>query len=134
MSKNKMLEYGNFLLKDEKGILRKLAEAGMKPDDTTPDTYFIPTTLFFDVGKGRDEQIRAPYAILAMAKASNTIASFDEVDSEGCPVEDVENGEVKMVVYDPFAQKIEEAVQDWQQSEIAKGNARIVNGKFWRIA
>lgn len=125
---------GLYLLRSQSDILLKLAEAGMREDDTEPYTYFIPSTLFFDVGRGTDKQLRAPYAILAMAKASYTEAHFTVVDSEGYPDEDVENGMVRVTVYDPFAQRIEEAVRNWQTSEIVKGNARIVNGKFYKVA
>jgi hypothetical protein len=41
---------------------------------------------------------------------------------------------VRVTVYDPFAQRIEEAIRNWQTSEIVKGNARIVNGKFYKVA
>ena len=134
MEENEMLENGQYLLKSAKDILFKLAEAGMREDDTEPYTYFIPSTLFFDVGRGNDNQLRAPYAILAMAKATYTEANFTDVDSEGYPDEDVEKGMLRVTVYDPFAQKLEEAIRDWQTSEIVKGNARIVNGKFYKVA
>ena len=133
LEENEMLENGQYLLRSEKDILLKLAEAGMREDDTEPYTYFIPSTLFFDVGRGTDKQLRAPYAILAMAKAAYTEARFAVVDSEGYPDEDVEKGMVRVTVYDPFAQRIEEAVRNWQTSEIVKGNARIVNGKFYKV-
>lgn len=134
MEENEMLENGQYLLKSEKDILLKLAEAGMKEDETAPYTYLIPSTLFFDVGMGTDKQLRAPYAILAMAKATYTEARFADVDSEGYPDEDIEKDMMRVKVYDPFAQKIEEAVRNWQTSEIVKGNARIVNGKFYKVA
>ena len=134
MEENEMLENGQYLLRSEKDILLKLAEAGMREDDTEPYTYFIPSTLFFDVGRGTDKQLRAPYAILAMAKAAYTEARFAVIDSEGYPDEDVEKGMIRVTVYDPFAQRIEEAVRNWQTSEIIKGNARIVNGKFYKVA
>ena len=129
-----MLENGQYLLKSEKDILLKLAEAGMKEDETAPYTYLIPSTMFFDVGRGKDMQLRAPYAILAMAKSAYTEARFAVVDSEGYPEEDLEKGMVRVTVYDPFAQKIEEAIRNWQTSEIVKGNARIVNGRFYKVA
>ena len=125
---------GLYLLRSQSDILLKLAEAGMREDDTEPYTYFIPSTLFFDVGRGNDKQLRAPYAILAMAKASYTEARFADVDGEGCPAEDVEKGMVRVTVYDPFAQRIEESVRNWQTSEIVKGNACIVNGRFYKVA
>lgn len=125
---------GLYLLRSQSDILLKLAEAGMKEDDTEPYTYFIPSTLFFDVGRGKDNQLRAPYAIIEMAKASYTEARFADVDGEGSPAEDVEKGMVRVTVYDPFAQRIEEAIRNWQTSEIDKGNARIVNGKFYKVA
>ena len=128
------MHYGKILLPRCSEILNALAEAGMREDDTEPYTYFIPSTLFFDVGLGRDKQLRAPYAILAMAKVSYTEARFAVVDGEGNSVEDVEKGMVRVTVYDPFAQRIEEAVRNWQTSEIVKGKARIVNGKFFKVA
>ena len=134
MEENEMLENGQYLLRREKDILLKLAEAGMREDDTEPYTYFIPSTLFFDVGRGTDKQLRAPYAILAMAKAAYTEAHFTDVDELGSPQEDAEKGLVRVTVYDPFAQKMEDAIRNWQHSEIVKGNARIVNGKFFKVA
>ena len=125
---------GLYLLRSQSDILLKLAEAGMKEDDTEPYTYFIPSTLFFDVGRGKDNQLRAHYAIIEMAKASYTEARFSAVDSDGYPDEDIEKGMVRVTVYDPFAQKIDEAIQEWRTSEIVKGNARIVNGKFYKVA
>lgn len=125
---------GLYLLRSQSDILLKLAEAGMEEDDTEPYTYFIPSTLFFDVGRGKDNQLRAPYAIIEMAKASYTEARFSAGDSEGYPDEDIEKGMVRVTVYDPFAQKIDEAIQEWRTSEIVKGNGRIVNGKFYKVA
>lgn len=134
MDSQEMLKNGQYLLRSEKDILLKLAEAGMREDDTESYTYFIPSTLFFDVGMGTDQQLRAPYAILAMAKASYTEALFSAGDSDGYPDEDIEKGIVRVTVYDPFAQRIDEAIQEWRTSEIVKGNARIVNGKFYKVA
>ena len=129
-----LMHDGKILLPRCSEILNTLAEAGMREDDTEPYTYFIPSTMFFDVGRGTDQQLRAPYAILAMAKAAYTEARFAGIDSDGYPDEDVERGMVRVTVYDPFAQRIEEAVRNWQNSEIVKGNARIVNGKFYKVA
>lgn len=125
---------GNYLLKTQDDVLRKLADAGMMVDNAAPYTFFIPTTLFFDVGLGRERQLRAPYAVLAMAMAANSEASFTDVDVFGNPVEDTELGLVRVTVYDPFAQKLEDAIRNWQDSEIVKGNARIVNGRFYKVA
>lgn len=128
------------LLADKGKILRQLAEDGIHEDATTPYAYFVPTWLTFDIGKlAGGFSIRSLYALVLMARASYSLACFLDCDDEGIPElpQFVLGGKIgfhRVKVTDPFAQQIDAAIRDHQENLLRKGHARIVNGKFFKVA
>lgn len=128
------------LLADKNKILRQLAEAGIHEDHTSPYTYFVPTCLSFDIGKlAGGFSIRSLYAIVLMARASYARACFLDCDDEGMPElpQFTLGGKIgfhRVKITDPFAQQIDAAIRDHQEQMLREGNARIVNGNFFKVA
>lgn len=125
------------LLKHRDEILDKLVEAGLTEDEESPYTYNVPTTLSFECGHGKDLPMRSLWAIVVMARASYADAHWLDTDEEGYP----EIGPMgtntdfhKVKITDPFALHIDEAIKRHQARLIQEGKARIVNGKFYKVA
>lgn len=100
---------GKVLLKREQDILKQLRVAGMSELPDCSNIFRIPSTLFFDVGKGRSLQLRSPYAVIAMSKAAGTQADFARYEDDGIP-EEREDGYVEVRVNGPYAQVLRDAI------------------------
>lgn len=131
-------EEAEFLLAKRDYILDELAKNGMHEDAEYPYAYYIPTNLSFDVGKGKHFPLRAIYAVVLMARASYSTACFLDCDQEGMPELPQfcggEEGFHRVYVTDPFAQHLEAAIRRYRERMVAAGKARIVNGRFFKVA
>ena len=127
------------LLANKKEILRKLAEAGIHEDETCPYAYYVPTGLYFDIGNlGGGYQLRSLPAVVIMARASYANACYLDCDKEGFPELPQfcggKEGFHRVKITDPFAWQIDDAIRDFQEEMVLNGKARIVNGKFYKVA
>ena len=127
------------LLEQKDKILAALAEGGMHEDLEHPYAYYIPTGLSFDCGKGKDFPIRAIYAVVLMARASYATACLLDCDREGEPelpefTEFGKEGFHRVYITDPFAWQIDDVIRECQERMVSEGKARIVNGRFYRVA
>ena len=125
------------LLAKRDEILDKLAEAGLEEDEENPYVYNVPTALSFECGHGEDLPMHSLWAIVVMARASYANAHWLDTDSEGYP----EVGPIgtrsefhKVKITDPFAWHIDEAIKRHREHLLKEGKARIVNGKFVKVA
>ena len=131
-------EDAKVLLQKRDEILDSLATHGMHADDECPYAYYIPTGLSFECGRGEYFPMRSHYAVLVMARASYARARFLDVDREGCPELPQfcggEEGFQRVYITDPFAMFIDNAIKRQQEKLLAEGKARIVNGRFFKVA
>lgn len=123
--------------KDE--ILRALVAAGIHEDETAPYVYYVPTGLAFDAGDaGEGYQIRSLWAVVIMARASYARAYWLDCDKEGFPELPQfcggEEGFHRVMITDPFAWQIDEAIKTYREEMVMSGKARIVNGKFYKVS
>lgn len=125
------------LLAKRDEILDQLVAAGLTEDEEHPYTYNIPTTLSFECGRGKDLPMRSLWAIVVMARASYADAHWLDTDAEGYP----EIGPIgsdntfhRVYITDPFAWHIDAAIKRFQERLVKEGRARIVNGKFYKVA
>ena len=127
------------LLANKDAILRQFAEAGIHEDEEVPYVYYVPTGLYFDIGNlAGGYQIRSLHAIVDMARASYANACFLDCDKEGFPELPQfcggKKGFHRVKITDPFAWEIDNAIREYQEGMVKSGNARIVNGKFFKVA
>ena len=127
------------LLKDRSSIIRRLVEAGMHEDETTPYVYYVPTGLLFDIGElGNGYHLRSLWAIVMMARASYANACWLDCDKEGYPELPQfcggKEGFHRVKITDPFAWVIDDAIKVYQSELVHSGKARLVNGKFFKVA
>ena len=124
------------LLKNKASILRRLAEAGLREE--SPYIYLVPDSLAFECGHGADAPMRSLWAVVVIARASNAAAYWLDCDDEGypelpqfcyCPV-----GFHRVFISDPFAFELDRAIGEWQMELVRAGKARIVNGRFFKVA
>lgn len=120
-------------------VLDDLAEHGMHEDDEVPYAYYVPTGLFFDCGRGKDCQITSIAAVVVMARASYAAAHYLDCDKEGFPelwqfTTKGKKGFHRIYVTDPFAMHLDAAIQRNKERLLKNGEARIVNGKFYKVA
>ena len=142
--KSDKLEYkhmreANGLLKRMDEILDVLAEKGMREDEETPYTYFVPTGVSFDFGDGSGRKVCSVCAVVEMARASYSEAFFlgdndAETDEELKEAGAVDDGFVRVNITDPFAMKVETAIRLHHDKMIALGKARVVNCRFFKVA
>ena len=126
-----------FLLEERDEILDRLVRAGLTEDEEHPYTYNVPTSLSFDCGKGADFPMHALWAIVVMARASFSDAYWLDTDKEGfpeCGPIGCDNSTHRVYITDPFALHIDDAIKRNQERMIREGKARIVNGRFYKIA
>ena len=128
-----------FLLKNKDEILRKLVEAGIYEDETTPYVYYVPTGLSFAIGDlAKGYPIRSLWAVVMMARASYANAFWLDCDKEGYPELPQfcggKEGFHRVKITDPFAWQIDDAIKNYQIEMVRSGKARIVNGKFYKVA
>ena len=132
-SKNEAL----FLLEKRDEILDRLVEAGLNEDEEHPYTYNVPTALSFDCGRGADFLMHALWAIVVMARASYAYAFWLDCDKDGfpeCGPIGCDNSTHRVYITDPFAWHIDSAIKRYQEKMVQEGKARIVNGRFFKIA
>ena len=125
------------LLKNREEVLDKLVKAGLTEDEESPYTYNVPTTLSFECGHGKDLPMRSLWAIVVMARASYANAHWLDTDAEGYPEigpMGTNNNFHKVKITDPFAWHIDDAIKRFQERLVKEGRARIVNGKFYKVA
>lgn len=127
------------LLSNKKDILRKLAEACIREDETSEYTYNVPTGLYFDIGDlAGGYQIHSLPAVVIMARASSANACYLDCDKEGFPELPQfcggKEGFHRVKITDPFAWQIDDAIRDYQEGMGLNGTAKIVNGKFYKVA
>lgn len=126
----------NVLLGNKKEILRKLAEAGLREE--SPYIYLVPNSLAFECGHGEGAEMRSLYATVVMARASNASAYLLDCDDEGFPELPqfcgCDLGFHRVFVSDPFAFELDEAIGAHQKELVRHGKARIVNGRFFKVA
>ena len=129
----------NVLLANKKEILRQFAEAGIHEDEEVPYVYYVPTGLCFPIGDiAKGYPIKSLWAIVDMARASYANAGFLDCDKEGYPELPEfcggKNGFHRVKITDPFAWEIDNAIREYQEELVRNGKARIVNGKFYKVA
>ena len=82
--------------------------------------------------------MRSLHAIVVMARASYNRAYFLDTDKEGFPELPQfcggKKGFHRVYITDPFAQLIDRAIEDYREKMVKEGKARIVNGKFYKVA
>lgn len=127
------------LLAKKGEILRKLAEAGIHEDETTPYAYYVPTGLSFGIGDlASGYPIRSLWAIVIMARASYANACWLDCDKEGYPeLPQFCGGKVgfhRVKITDPFAWQIDDAIRTHRDFMVRSGKARIVNGRYFKVA
>ena len=131
-------EEAEVLLAKRDEILDELTAKGMHEDVETPYAYFVPTDLSFDCGKGNECPMHSLYAIVVMARASYARAYWLDCDGEGYPKLPQfcggENGFHRVYITDPFAMQIDAAIRRYREKMVAEGKARIVNGRFYKVA
>lgn len=132
----KLKEEARILLLKRDEILKRLVETGLHADEEYPYAYYVPTGLAFDCG--RTYPMRSLHAIVAMARASYARAYFLDTDKEGFPELPQfcggKDGFHRVYITDPFAQLIDQAIADHQETMVREGKARVVNGKFYKVA
>ena len=132
----KSKEEARILLLKRDEILKRLVEAGLHADEEYPYAYYVPTSLALDCG--RTYPMHSLHAIVAMARASYARAYFLDTDKEGFPELPQfcgrEEGFHRVYITDPFAQLIDRAIEDYREKMVKEGKARIVNGKFYKVA
>ena len=126
----KSREEARILLLKRDEILKGLVEAGLHADEEYPYAYYVPTDLAFDCGW--TYPMRSLYAIVAMARASYARAYFLDTDKEGFPELPQfcggKEGFHRVYITDPFAQLIDRAIADHQETMVKEGKARVVMG------
>lgn len=132
----KTKEEARILLLKRDEILKRLVEAGLHADEEYPYAYYVPTGLAFDCG--RTYPMHSLHAIVAMARASYARAYFLDTDKEGFPELPQfcggKKGFHRVYITDPFAQLIDRAIEDYREKMVKEGKARIVNGRFFKVA
>ena len=130
-------EIAKVLLKNKDSIIKSLVEQGIDEDAERPYTYYVPTGLFFDCGN-KSYQIRSLWAIVILARACGARACWLDCDKEGYPELPqfcgCRNGFHRVMITDPFAFWIDLAVREYKERLVKEGKARIVNGKFYKVA
>lgn len=124
-----------FLLEKRDEILDRLVRAGLTEDEEHPYTYNVPTALYFDCGKSLP--MRSLWAIVVMARASFSDAYWLDCDKDGfpeCGPIGCDNSTHRVYITDPFALHIDSAIKRYQEKMVREGKARIVNGRFFKIA
>lgn len=104
------------LLQHKEDILDTLAAKGMHEDAEVPHAYYIPVDFSFECGYGPQLPMRAIFAVVTMARASNSKAYFLDCDMGGCPeppmfTERGEEGFHRVYIADPFAVQIKDAIR-----------------------
>ena len=130
-------EVGKVLLANKDAIIKTFVENGIEEDDENEYTYYVPTGLYFDCGDER-YQIKSLWAIVILARSSGARACWLDCDKEGYPeLPQFCGGKVgfhRVKITDPFALEIDNAIRDYQDEMVRTGKARIVNGKFYKLA
>lgn len=128
------------LLEKKDEILRQFAEAGIHEDETAPYVYYVPTGLSFPINDIDEEYmfpLRSLWAIVIMARASYANAYWLDCDKEGYPELPQfcggKEGFHRVKITDPFAWHIDDAIKEYQNEMVRMGNARIVNGRFFKV-
>ena len=120
------------LRRHQNEMLSELCEAGLR-ETRYPYEYDVPNFLCFNFeGAWGDLPIRGHYALKTLAEAEGAEVHFVNADSEGFPTE--MDDSFAMKITDPFAQKIEAAIGAYQERMVAEGQAKILNGRFFKLA
>ena len=118
-------------------IIRGLVMNGLESDAESPYTYIVPTGLAFDYGHGK-WLLNSIWAIVMMARGSYSRAHWLDCDPEGFPelpqFTGTPEGFHRIKITDPFAQLLDRAIEDYREELVREGKARIVNGRFFKVA
>ena len=130
-------ETAKVLLANKESIINALVENGIDEDEESPYTYYVPTGLYFNCGDEK-YQIKSLWAIVILARASGARACWLDCDKDGYPELPqfcgCRNGFHRVMITDPFAFWIDLAVREYKERLVKEGKARIVNGKFYKVA
>lgn len=119
-----------YFKQNRKTILDTLVKNGMRETDV-PYVYEIPANVTFYTPNEKEMPYRA-WAVVKMLALDAGAAVDDEFAKD--PFASPDDKFLRMKITDPFAMHLDKAIDDFKESLIREGKAKIVDGRFYRVA